>query len=140
MASPQLSVLFLGTIRSVGWSFTTPNSVTGMKGSCVIIPCRFTYDTSLPADLRVIWYLFQGNQYSPVFDGRQNAISKYRGMTSLTGAVGNQECSLKIDKLDKIHGQDRLFPWIDKNAITFYHMKGHSFYDKTTQIVILGGY
>lgn len=94
----------------------------------------------MPADLRVIWYLFQGNQYSPVFDERQNVIRKYQGMTSLNGTVGKQECSLKIDKLDKIHGQDRLFPWIDKNPITFYHMEGHSFYDKTTQIVILGRY
>lgn len=140
VALPQLSVLFTGTIRSTGWSFTTPGSVTGMKGSCVVIPCTFTYSVSMPADLRVIWYLFQGDQFSPVFDERQNVISKYRGMTSLIGAVRKQDCSLKIDKLDKIHGQDRLFPWIDKNPITFYHMEGHSFYDKTTQIVILGRY
>lgn len=94
----------------------------------------------MPADLRVIWYLFNGNQYSPVFDERQNVNAKYRGKTSLTGAVRNQDCSLKIDKLDEIHGQDRLFPWIDKNPISSYHMEGFSFYDKTTQIVILGRY
>lgn len=111
-----------------------------MKGSCVVIPCRFTYSISTPADLRVIWYLFQGYQYSPVFDERQDIVSKYKGITSLTGSVVNQNCSLKIDKLDKIHGQDRLYPWIDKKPITFYHMGGHSFYDKTTQIIILGRY
>lgn len=94
----------------------------------------------MPAGLRVIWYLFQDNQYSPVFDERLNVISKYRGLTSLTGDFAKQDCSLRIDKLDKIHSQDRLFPWIDKNPITFYHMKDHSFYDKTTQIVILGRY
>uniref|UniRef100_A0A3B5K7R4 Ig-like domain-containing protein n=1 Tax=Takifugu rubripes TaxID=31033 RepID=A0A3B5K7R4_TAKRU len=80
------------------------------------------------------------NQYPPVYDERQNVISKYRGITSLTGSVGEQNCSLKINKLDEIHGQDRLYPWIDKNPITFYHMADHSFYDKTTQIIILGRY
>uniref|UniRef100_A0A674P8Y4 Immunoglobulin V-set domain-containing protein n=1 Tax=Takifugu rubripes TaxID=31033 RepID=A0A674P8Y4_TAKRU len=126
-----------GNILSRGWYFTTPDSVTGMRGSCVFIPCRFTYTNSMPADLRVIWYLLQGNQYPPVYDERQNVISKYRGITSLTGSVGEQNCSLKINKLDEIHGQDRLYPWIDKNPITFYHMADHSFYDKTTQIIIL---
>ncbi|XP_056901509.1 uncharacterized protein LOC130532721 isoform X2 [Takifugu flavidus] len=124
-------------ILSRGWYFTTPDSVTGMRGSCVFIPCRFTYTNSMPADLRVIWYLLQGNQYPPVYDERQDVISKYRGITSLTGSVGEQNCSLKINKLDEIHGQDRLYPWIDKNPITFYHMADHSFYDKTTQIIIL---
>lgn len=125
-------------MRSAGWFFTTPDSVTGMKGSCLVIPCKFTYGTSMPADLRVIWYLFNGNQYSPVFDERQSVIAKYKWRTSLTGAVRNRDCSLKIDKLDEIHGQDRLFPWIDKNPISFYHMEGYSFYEQTTQIVILG--
>lgn len=111
-----------------------------MKGSCVIIPCRFTYRVSMPAGLRVIWYLYQGNQYSPVLDERESVNRKYSGLTSLTGTVKQQDCSLKIDKLDKIHSQDRLFPWIDKNPINFYHREGHSFYDKTTQIVILGRY
>lgn len=129
-----------GNILSRGWYFTTPKSVTGMRGSCVLIPCRFEYSISTPSDLKVIWYLFQGNQYPPVFDEKQNVISKYRGITSLIGSVGQRNCSLKIDRLDKIHAQDRLYPWIDKNPITFYHMVDYSFYDKTTQITILGRY
>ncbi|KAG7242185.1 hypothetical protein INR49_024231, partial [Caranx melampygus] len=36
------------------WSFTTPSSITGMRGSCIIIPCRFTYKNSQPPNLRVI--------------------------------------------------------------------------------------
>lgn len=140
MISPQLSILFTGSIGSLGWSFVTPNSVTGMRGSCVIIPCRFTYSSSMPADLRVIWYLFDGNQDSPVFDETKHVNSKYRGITRLMGSVEKQNCSLMIDKLDKLHGQDRLYPWIDKNPITSYHAVGHSFYGKTTQIIILGRY
>lgn len=94
----------------------------------------------MPSDLKVIWYLFQGNQYPPVFDEKQNVISKYRGITSLIGSVSQQNCSLKIDRLDKIHAQDRLYPWIDENPITIYQMVEHWFYDKTTQINVLGTY
>lgn len=129
-----------GNILSRGWYFTTPESVTGMRGSCVFIPCRFAYSISMPSDLKVVWHLFQGNQYPPVFDEKQNVISKYRGITSLIGSVSQQNCSLKIDRLDKIHTQDRLYPWIDKKPITFYHMAEHSFYDKTTQIIVFGRY
>ncbi|KAE8288648.1 hypothetical protein D5F01_LYC12523 [Larimichthys crocea] len=60
---------------SRGWSFTTPGSITGMRGSCIIVPCSFSYSTSQPANLRVIWYLFQINGYPPVFDERQTVFN-----------------------------------------------------------------
>lgn len=123
-----------------GWSFTTPPIITGMKGSCVIIPCRFTYATSLPADLRVIWYLYQSNEYPPVFDQTQTVVSKFRGLTSSIGSVSEGNCSLKIEKLDMSHNQDRLYPWIDKNSIHSYHTTGYQFYDKTTQLIVSGEY
>ncbi|XP_074510099.1 uncharacterized protein LOC141779249 isoform X2 [Sebastes fasciatus] len=122
---------------SRGWSFTTPRSITGMKGSCIIIPCTFTYSIAKPADLRVIWYLFQSNGYPPVFDERQNVISKFNGITILIGSVGEGNCSLKIERLEMSHNQDRLFPWVDKNPITSYHSLGHALYDKTSQLIVL---
>lgn len=132
--------LFTGNMLSRGWSFTTPDSITGMRGSCIIIPCRFTYSISQPADLRVIWYLLQSNGYPPVFDERQNVISKFSGITSLIGSVGERNCSLKIERLEMSHNQDRLYPWVDKNPITSYHTVGHTFYDKTSQLIVLGRY
>ncbi|XP_067457968.1 uncharacterized protein [Thunnus thynnus] len=121
---------------SRGWSFTTPGSITGMRGSCVIIPCRFTYSTSQPADLQVIWFLYQSNGYPPVFSQRQDVISKFRGITSLTGSVSEGNCSLKIESLEMSHNQERLYPWVDKNPITSYHTQGFTFYDKTTQLIV----
>ncbi len=136
----QMFLLFTGNMLSRGWSFTTPSSITGMRGSCVIIPCRFTYSTSQPADLQVIWYLFQSTGYPPVLDDRQTVISKYRGITSLIGSVGNGNCSLKIERLEMSHNQDRFYPWVDKNPITSYHTLGHTFYDKTSQLIVSGKY
>lgn len=127
-----------GNMLSRGWSFTTPSSITGMRGSCIVIPCRFTYSISQPADLQVIWYLFQSNGYPSVFDLKQNVISRYSGITSLIGSVGERNCSLKIERLEMTHNQDRLYPWVDKNPITSYHTLGHTFYDKTSQIIVLG--
>lgn len=132
------SFLFTGNMLSRGWYFTTPQSVTGMRGSCIIIPCRFTYTTSQPADLRVIWYLFQSSGYPPVFDETQNVVSKFSGITSLIGTAEERNCSLKIERLEMSHNHDRLFPWIDTNPITFYHTQGYTFYDKSTQLTVLG--
>lgn len=133
-------LLFTGNMLFRGWSFTTPGSITGMRGSCIIIPCRFTYSTSKPAGLRVIWYLYQSNRYPPVYDQSQTVISKFYGITSLTGSVENSTCSLKIEKLEMSHNQDRFYPWIDKNPITSYHTMGQGFYDKTSQLIVLGKY
>lgn len=131
---------FTGNMLSRGWSFTTPASITGMRGSCIIIPCRFSYSTSQPSNLRVIWYLFQSNGYSPAFDARKNVISRFNGRTSLVGSVAEGNCSLKIERLEMSHNQDRLYPWVDVNPITSYHTQGYSFIDKTSQIIVLGKY
>ncbi|XP_073340707.1 uncharacterized protein [Pagrus major] len=131
--------IFLRVKRNMlsrGWSFTTPGSITGMRGSCIIIPCSFTYSADRPSDLRVIWYLLQSNRYPPVFDERQSVVGKFIGITSLIGSVGRGNCSLKIERLDMSHNKDRLYPWVDKNPITSYHTMGHTFYDKTTQLIV----
>ncbi|KAK7926297.1 hypothetical protein WMY93_008607 [Mugilogobius chulae] len=123
-------------MMSRGWSFSAPSSVTGMAGSCVVIPCSFTYTQSRPANPKVIWYLYQSKGYSPVYDSTQGVVSKYRSRTSLFGSVNEGNCSLKIEGLEKSHSQDKVYPWVDKDPITSFHTIGHSFYDKTTQIIV----
>ncbi|XP_061572527.1 uncharacterized protein LOC133428310 isoform X2 [Cololabis saira] len=125
-------------MHTLGWTFSTPRSVTGLTGSCVVIPCKFTYSNSQPGGLQVIWYLYETNGYRAVFNERErNLIGKFNGRTSLIGSVADSNCSLKIERLEKSHNQDRLYPWIDRNPITSYHTHGFSFNDKTTQIFVL---
>ncbi|XP_067367065.1 sialic acid-binding Ig-like lectin 14 [Channa argus] len=124
------------SMLSRGWSFTTPSSITGMRGSCIIIPCSFTYSTSQPADLRIIWYLYRSNEYPAVYDQRQAVITKFDGITSLIESVGERNCSLKINKLNMSRNQDRLYPWVDVNPITSYHTLGSQIYEKTTQLIV----
>lgn len=126
---------------NLGWSVTTPRSLTGLKGSCIIIPCKFTYSNSQPGGLQVLWYLYQSNGYPTVFNQKGgNILNRYDGKTSLTGSVSEGNCSLKIERLEMYHNQDRLYPWIDEHPITSYHSQGHSFLDKSTQIMVSGMY
>uniref|UniRef100_A0A3B4BLB4 Ig-like domain-containing protein n=1 Tax=Periophthalmus magnuspinnatus TaxID=409849 RepID=A0A3B4BLB4_9GOBI len=130
-----LALIFTGNMMSRGWSFSAPSSVSGMAGSCVTVPCTFTYSQSQPADLKVIWYLYGSKGYTPVYGPSQEVVSKYSTRTSLIGSVNDGNCTLKIDRLEMSHSQDRVYLWVDKNPITSYHTMGHSFYDKTTQII-----
>nr|XP_014267520.2 uncharacterized protein LOC101486455 isoform X2 [Maylandia zebra] len=123
-------------ILNLGWSFTAPATITGLKGSCLTIPCKFSYKNSQPKDLQVIWYLYQRNEYPAVYNQEGTVIRKFNGRTSLTGSVTEKNCSLKIERLEMSHNRDRLYPWIDKNAITSYHTKGHSFYDGSTELIV----
>uniref|UniRef100_A0A3Q0SXL0 Ig-like domain-containing protein n=1 Tax=Amphilophus citrinellus TaxID=61819 RepID=A0A3Q0SXL0_AMPCI len=109
---------FTGNMLNRGWSFTAPRSIPGLKGSCLVIPCKFSYSNSQPKELEVIWYLYQSNGYPAVFNQRGDVTSKFNGRTSLIGSVAEQNCSLKIERLEMSHNHDRLYPWIDKNSIT----------------------
>lgn len=123
---------------SLDWSFTTPRSITGMRGSCIIIPCQFTYALTQPAGLRVKWYSLKGNQNWPVHDGIESVLAKFRSITTVVGSVETGNCSLKIKKLEMSHNQERLYPWVDKAPITSYHTEGQNLYDKTTQLIVSG--
>ncbi|XP_042346437.1 uncharacterized protein LOC121946082 isoform X2 [Plectropomus leopardus] len=121
---------------SRGWSFTTPSSITGMRGSCIVIPCTFTYSVSQPAGLKVIWYLFQNKEYQAVAGDGLSIISRFNGRTSLIGHVEEGNCSLKIERLDMLHNQDRIYPWVDKHSISSFHSVSHIFNDKTSQLIV----
>lgn len=123
---------------SLDWSFTTPRSITGMRGSCIIIPCQFTYTVTQPVDLRVKWYSLQGNGYQPVHDEAKYAINTLGSKTSIVGSVTMGNCSLKIYELKMSHNQQRLYPWVDKNPINSYYNDGQNFNDKTTQLIVSG--
>ncbi|XP_039885370.1 uncharacterized protein LOC120732093 isoform X5 [Simochromis diagramma] len=123
-------------ILNLGWSFTAPATITGLKGSCLTIPCKFSYKNSQPKDLQVIWYLYQRNEYPAVYNQEGTVIRKFNGRTSLTGSVTEKNCSLKIERLEMSDNHNQLYPWIDKNTITSYHTKGHSFYDGSTELIV----
>ncbi len=82
------------------WSAKIPESVVGLSGSCVVIPCTFSY----PANGRTyteftgIWYT--ENYESKVYHTDTSEISDtFKGRTSLIGDLHQNDCSLKISSL-----------------------------------------
>ncbi|XP_072547729.1 uncharacterized protein [Salminus brasiliensis] len=107
------------------WTFFMPNTIRGVRGSCVVIPCSFDFKTSQPKNVRVKWYKFSSTQYPLVFDqSTSNVIGEFRGKTSLYG-TNEGNCSLKIQPLEKQYNQQRLYPWMDPKPIETYHRENY---------------
>ncbi|CAH2318640.1 sialoadhesin-like isoform X1 [Pelobates cultripes] len=100
---------------TVGQTWTFPDKIEALKGSCVVIPCSFTRTRSSMSD-DVVWYLYSRTYYIEVFNSRGNSetISAYRGRTSLVSAE-TMSCSLRINN---VRGGDDAYyyPGIDTNS------------------------
>ncbi|KAG7469194.1 hypothetical protein MATL_G00126390 [Megalops atlanticus] len=122
------------SMLSLGWSFSTPRRITGLLGSCLVIPCSFDYKSSLPSDLRVRWYQYASKGYPLVYDRGNpgSVIDVFRGKTDLYGSPAEKSCSLKISSLVRSHHGERLYTWVDPNPVSSFH--GHNFQDKTVEL------
>ncbi|KAF7700230.1 hypothetical protein HF521_003188, partial [Silurus meridionalis] len=106
------------------WTFTIPSTISGIRGSCVVIPCSYTLKNSHRSDTNVKWYQLSTSGYPLVYGySTQNIIDKFKGKTSLYGSSNYKSCSLKIQPLEMEHNEERLFPWMDPNSIETYSQK-----------------
>ncbi|XP_034017829.1 myelin-associated glycoprotein-like isoform X2 [Thalassophryne amazonica] len=80
------------------WTATVPSSIKGLPGSCVVIPCIFSYpEPQNPVThFSGIWMDHMKFIYHPV--GSQ-MMQEYSGRTELLGDPTVKNCSLKIDPL-----------------------------------------
>ncbi|XP_036453137.1 myelin-associated glycoprotein-like [Colossoma macropomum] len=119
-------MFFKGSMFFRDWTFSMPNAIRGVRGSCVVIPCNFDFKTTPPPNVNVKWYKFSDTQYPLVYDqSAQNVITKFRGKTSLYGSPNEGNCSLKIQPLEMQHNQERLYPWMDPKPIETYHRENY---------------
>ncbi|XP_075462413.1 myelin-associated glycoprotein-like isoform X2 [Ascaphus truei] len=104
------------------WSFSFPQYITALKGSCVEIPCTFTR-TKDSAKFSLIWYLFRRIGYPQAFNNNNPSavLPQYRGRTSLVGTITNS-CSLRID--DVRSDSEKYYPGINKEINSFKLNKG----------------
>ncbi|XP_059369955.1 myelin-associated glycoprotein-like isoform X5 [Carassius carassius] len=81
------------------WSAKIPESVVGLSGSCVLIPCRFSYPANgeTYTEFTGIWY----KEYSAVVyhTDTSKIITSFKGRSSLFGDLRQNNCSLKISSL-----------------------------------------
>jgi len=83
-----------------GWNNVVPKSVVGLSGSCVEIPCTFSYPANGKTNTRFTGIWYTDNYESIVFHTDTSKISQaFKGRTSLTGDLHLNTCSLRISSL-----------------------------------------
>lgn len=111
--------------ESESWNAEVPQSVVGLEGSCVVIPCLFRYPG---ADRKVshlvgIWLMDSNEKvYHPVTSKISTAFQQ---RTSLWGDLSHHNCSLKIDPLRRSDSGPFTFriEIEDFNKYSFIHNK-----------------
>ncbi|XP_060744350.1 myelin-associated glycoprotein-like isoform X2 [Tachysurus vachellii] len=85
--------------ESKSWDAEVPQSVIGLEGSCVVIPCLFNYPGTdrQASQFTGIWSTVSNEN---VYHSTASKISKtFEHRTSLLGNLNQRNCSLKIDHL-----------------------------------------
>ncbi|XP_039526320.1 sialoadhesin-like [Pimephales promelas] len=112
-----------------------PKDIRGLQGSCLVIPCSFSYTTNPPKDpRRVVWYQWVSHGYPLVYDPwyPYDVIEKFRGKTDLYGTLG-WDCSLLIKNLEQSHHGEKIYAWIDPENVG---RSTYRFYDVTSTILV----
>ncbi|KAK3560890.1 hypothetical protein QTP86_022886 [Hemibagrus guttatus] len=111
--------------ESESWNAEVPQSVVGLQGSCVVIPCQFRYPgpTKQASHYTGIWYTESNEK---VYHSTTSKISSaFQSRTSLIGDLSQRNCSLKINPLR--HSDSGPFTFRieieDFNKYTFGHNK-----------------
>ncbi|XP_051535103.1 B-cell receptor CD22 [Myxocyprinus asiaticus] len=87
------------SISAESWSAKVPNSVVGLTGSCVVIPCTFSYPTDGKTHKQFTGIWFTEN-HDIIFHKETSKINQnFKDRTSLLGDLHNKNCTLKISSL-----------------------------------------
>ncbi|XP_073671657.1 sialoadhesin-like [Paramisgurnus dabryanus] len=131
---PLPSVLLYETLA---WEVRMPTEIHGLKGSCLVIPCSYSYYSYPPTNpRRVVWYQYVWSGYPIVYDPRypDSVIDKFRGKTDIYRPKNSYlDCSLLIKSVNPSHNGEKLFAWIDPENIG---KSTYKFYDVTSTIIV----
>ncbi|XDV31911.1 hypothetical protein PO909_002836 [Leuciscus waleckii] len=97
-----------------------PKDIHGLQGSCLVIPCSFSYTSNPPKHpRRVVWYQWVSKGYPLVYDPLHegDVIKKFRGKTDLY-ENSTWNCSLLIKNLEQSHNGETLYAWIDPETVS----------------------
>ncbi|XP_073674441.1 sialoadhesin [Garra rufa] len=132
-----LHLLFQGVLLydALAWEVRMPKEIHGLKGSCLVIPCSFSYTSYPPVNpRRVVWYQWVSKGYPLVYDPwyPNDVIDKFKGNTDLYGN-SSWDCSLLIKNLKTSHHGEKIYTWIDPENIG---KSTYAFYDVTSTILV----
>uniref|UniRef100_A0A8B9PNU8 Sialic acid binding Ig like lectin 1 n=1 Tax=Apteryx owenii TaxID=8824 RepID=A0A8B9PNU8_APTOW len=82
------------------WGVTYPEALQGLTGSCVVIPCTFSYPSSVSASAGIvaIWYKdFDGQKTVVYHSAAQDEVDgRFRSRTRLLGDPAEHNCTLLL--------------------------------------------
>ncbi|XP_065136667.1 sialoadhesin-like [Paramisgurnus dabryanus] len=114
-----------------------PTQIHGLKGSCLVIPCSYSYTSYPPTNpRRVVWYQYVSKGYPLVYDPwyPDSVIDKFKGKTDIYRHTNSdRDCSLLIKSVDSSHNGEKLYAWIDPEKIG---KSTYKFYDVTSTIIV----
>nr|XP_045013688.1 sialoadhesin [Jaculus jaculus] len=86
------------------WGVSTPNDLQGVKGSCVYIPCIFSFPESVEvtSGITAIWYYdYSGRRQVVSHSGNPTLVEKrFQGRAQLLGSVERKVCDLLLKDLE----------------------------------------
>nr|XP_009682786.1 PREDICTED: sialoadhesin-like [Struthio camelus australis] len=102
MLPVPLLVLLASLVPHVlgSWGVTYPEALQGLMGSCVVIPCTFSYPSSVSASAGIvaIWYKDYNGQKTVVYhSAAQDEVDDgFRNRTRLLGDPAEHNCTLLL--------------------------------------------
>ncbi|XP_027974474.1 sialoadhesin isoform X1 [Eumetopias jubatus] len=85
------------------WSVSSPQDVKGVKGSCLIIPCVFSFpaDVEVTHGITAIWYYdYSGKRQVVSHSGNPELVeTHFRGRAQFLGRTEHKMCSLLLKEL-----------------------------------------
>ncbi|XP_066495140.1 B-cell receptor CD22-like [Tiliqua scincoides] len=133
LLSVSLLVLCYSAI-SLAWSSKLPSKIQALKGSCVVIPCSFTYPgarDSWGGKFSVAWYQYRSRGYPEIYNSRSpgTVLTDYQGRTEVLGDLETGNCTLSISNVRREDAL-RYYVWINPESVS------HRFYDVTVQVEV----
>nr|XP_055053798.1 myelin-associated glycoprotein-like [Misgurnus anguillicaudatus] len=123
--------------ETLAWEVRMPSEIHGLKGSCLVIPCSYSYTSNPPTNpRRVVWYQWVSSGYPLVYDPQKTkeVISKFRGKTDIYNPTNSdRDCSLLIKSMNPSHNGEKIYTWIDPENIG---KSTYKFYDVTSTILV----
>ncbi|XP_042296601.1 myelin-associated glycoprotein-like [Sceloporus undulatus] len=126
-------VLFYSPV-SEAWSSTLPSTIQALRGSCVVIPCSFTYPGSRDSwegKFSVAWYQYRSRGYPEIYNSQspETVLPDYQGRTEVLGDLEMGNCTLSISP---VRNEDSMsyYVWINPDSVK------HRFYDITVRVEV----
>ncbi|XP_073719474.1 sialoadhesin-like [Misgurnus anguillicaudatus] len=134
-------LLFQGVLlyETLAWEVRMPSEIHGLRGSCLVIPCSYSYTSYPPTKpRRVVWYqyVYLFSRYPLVYDpwNSGKVIDKFRGKTDIYNPTNSdRDCSLLIKSVNPSHNGEKLYAWIDPENVK---KSTYKFFDVTSTIIV----